>query len=180
MLLSGDECRRTQKGNNNAYCQDNAISWFDWDLVDRHADLWRFCQNLIHFRRRQPTVRRQEFLTGRVSQPGGLPDVSWYAADGGPVDWTGPSALICLLTRPAVDDQSTVNACDLLFLLNSTSDTQDFVLPTIARSFRWKMFVDTAAKSPGDIFPEADGPSLDSQQRHSLGYRSSRVYVASH
>ena len=122
MLLSGDECRRTQKGNNNAYCQDNAISWFDWDLVDRHADLWRFCQNLIHFRRRQPTVRRQEFLTGRVSQPGGLPDVSWYAADGGPVDWTGPSALICLLTRPAVDEQSTVNACDLLFLLNSTSE----------------------------------------------------------
>ncbi len=180
MLLSGDECRRTQRGNNNAYCQDNVISWFDWNLVDRHADLWRFCQKLIHFRRRQPTVRRQNFLTGRVAQPGGLPDVSWYAPDGGPVDWAGPSALICLLTRPAVDEQSTVNACDLLFLLNSTSEPQDFVLPAIARSFRWKMFVDTAAKSPGDIFPEADGPSLDFQQRHSLSYRSSRVYVAQH
>ena len=180
MLLSGDECRRTQKGNNNAYCQDNATSWFDWNLVDRHADLWRFCQSLIHFRCRQPTVRRQQFLTGRVSQPGGLPDVSWYAADGGPVDWAGPSALICLLTRPTMDEQSTANACELLFLLNSTSDLQDFVLPAVARSFRWRMFVDTAAKPPGDIFPAGDGPPLDSKHCHSLVYRSSRVYVAQH
>ncbi len=64
MLLSGDECRRTQRGNNNAYCQDNAISWFDWRLVEKNADLVRFVQGLIALRRANPTVRRKDFLRG--------------------------------------------------------------------------------------------------------------------
>ena len=67
MLLCGDECRRTQRGNNNAYCQDNDISWFDWRLVRKHRGLWRFCRALIAFRKAEPSVRRTGFLTG---QPG--------------------------------------------------------------------------------------------------------------
>ena len=58
MIVSGDEVRRTAKGNNNAYCQDNDLSWFDWKLVDKHADMLRFVRGLIHFRLNQPTVRR--------------------------------------------------------------------------------------------------------------------------
>ena len=178
MLLSGDECRRTQRGNNNAYCQDNATSWFDWTLVDRHSDLWRFCRHLICFRRRQPTVRRQQFLTGHASQPGMLPDVSWYSAEGGPVDWNGRPALVCLLTRPTLAQDPNGSGSDLLFLLNATGDPREFVLPPPAAGFRWREFIDTAAKPPLDIFPEADGPLLKPAQPQSLAYRSSRVYVA--
>ena len=79
MLLAGDECRRTQQGNNNAYCQDNAISWFDWRLVQRNEPLVRFVQALIAFRRSEPTVRRTDFLTGQPVRPGGLPDASWFS-----------------------------------------------------------------------------------------------------
>ena len=82
MLLFGDECRRTQQGNNNAYCQDNAISWFDWRLVRKNEHLLRFCQALMEFRKAEPTVRRTDFLTGLPVRPGGLPDVSWYGSAG--------------------------------------------------------------------------------------------------
>ena len=64
MILAGDECRRTQRGNNNAYCQDNQISWFDWRLVKKNKNLVRFVQAMIAFRRQQPTVRRKSFLKG--------------------------------------------------------------------------------------------------------------------
>ena len=66
MLLAGDECRRTQQGNNNAYCQDNEISWFDWELVERNSGLLRFAKSLIAFRKRQPAVRRDSFLVGEA------------------------------------------------------------------------------------------------------------------
>ncbi|MCE9545957.1 MAG: glycogen debranching protein GlgX, partial [Planctomycetia bacterium] len=77
MIHFGDECRRTQKGNNNAYCQDNEISWFDWSLVQENADLVRFVRSLIKFRKAEPTVRRENFLRGTADSPGELPDVSW-------------------------------------------------------------------------------------------------------
>ena len=99
MMVAGDECRRTQRGNNNAYCQDNAISWFDWRLVKKHEDLRRFCQALIAFRKAEPTVRQTRLPHRPAGRPGGLPDVSWYNADGGPVDWEQPTtaSLTCLL-----------------------------------------------------------------------------------
>ena len=99
MLLAGDECGRTQRGNNNAYCQDNEISWFDWSLVEKNADLVRFCQALIDFRRHEPAVRRARFLQGRRELKHGLPDVAWYGPDGQSVDWHfGSLSLICLFS----------------------------------------------------------------------------------
>jgi len=71
MLCGGDEIGRTQRGNNNAYCQDNAISWFNWALIEKNKSLWRFCQGLINFRRAEPTVRQTNFLQGLPYRPGG-------------------------------------------------------------------------------------------------------------
>ena len=109
MLVYGDECRRTQRGNNNAYCQDNEISWFDWDLVADHVDLVRFTQALVAFRKRQPTLRRSSFLRGEPQAPGTLPDVSWFNSEGGPVDWAGDElSLTCLLAAPQTSTRETV------------------------------------------------------------------------
>ena len=119
MLLYGDECRRTQRGNNNAYCQDNAVSWFDWTLVDKNPELLRFTQSLIHFRRRQPTVRRIDFLRGEPDLPGSLPDVSWFSPDGN--RWSGTAmgpAITCLFGAPATADMERA-ARHLLMLFNA-------------------------------------------------------------
>jgi len=98
MLLSGDECRRTQRGNNNTYCQDNSISWFDWSLVEKHSGMYRFCKELIHFRLCEPTLRQRNFLTGQLDGVEKLPDVSWYNVQGVPVDWDHDKhCLLCIL-----------------------------------------------------------------------------------
>ncbi|MCP4194089.1 MAG: glycogen debranching enzyme, partial [Planctomycetaceae bacterium] len=87
MIVSGDECRRTQDGNNNAYCQDNETSWFDWKLVEENEGLLRFARGLIHFRRGQPSVRRHWFLSGQKIVDRLIADVTWFDCTASTVDW---------------------------------------------------------------------------------------------
>lgn len=178
MLLAGDECRRTQGGNNNAYCQDNETSWFDWRLIEKNAGLVRFCESLIAFRRSEPTVRQIDFLRGRVAGASPLLDVSWFSPSGGQVDWLGDSrSLICLLGAvPQTDLQSPPNH-HVLLLIHSGTDSRHFVVPTAARSLDWRLFLNTAAESPCDIYPTLDGPTPQSGVV-TMEARSMVVYVA--
>ena len=179
MIVAGDECRRTQKGNNNAYCQDNDISWFDWRLVRRNATLVRFVRTLTQFRRAQPTVRRRRFLSGEPRQDG-LPDVAWFNADGLPTrDWSnGEMTLMCLLNAPPEAEDPDGSGRDLLLLFNATGGRENFVIPDLARDRQWRLFIDTAATPPRDIYPNVDGPAPPAKRPVPLNYRSMRCYVA--
>jgi glycogen operon protein len=179
MVLLGDECRRTQMGNNNAYCQDNEISWFNWKLVEKHDSLRRFFATLVAFRRSEPTVRQPDFLDGQPFRPGGLPDVSWFSASGGQVDWSGDSrSLVCLLGAvPPEESPSPLNH-NILMLFHAGVDARHFILPPLAREIPWRLFVDTAAESPEDVFPSLDGPPPATNGVVTLEARSMRVYVA--
>ena len=179
MLVAGDEFRRTQKGNNNAYCQDNEISWLDWKLVEKNADLVRFCRSLIEFRRNQPTVRRHQFLTGVPNSKDGWSDVSWYNPLGTAVDWHVPEQpIICLLAAPASSDDPDGLGRDVLLMLNSSSLGSRFLIPTIAKSKTWRLFVDTSLPSPHDVYPDLNGPELGVSGSHTLPQKSMAVYVA--
>jgi glycogen operon protein len=175
MILAGDEVLRTQRGNNNAYCQDNAITWFDWRLVEKNAEMLRFVQALIAFRRRQPNVRRGSFLSGKAAKPGSLPDVSWYAPDGKPIDWnaTWPS-LTSVFGTSGIDD---VAARPVMIMLHAGGHPQSFTVPPAAAGPHWRLLVDTAAEPPEDVYPDDDGPPPGKQpmlfEPHSL-----RCYVA--
>ncbi|MFO0789803.1 MAG: glycogen debranching protein GlgX [Pirellulales bacterium] len=175
MILAGDEVLRTQRGNNNAYCQDNQISWFDWKLVERNGEMLRFVKALNAFRRRQPNVRRGAFLTGKTAQPGQLPDVSWYNPDGSPVNWSVVgSSLTCVFGTSGLTDPA---ARAVLIMLHSGASPQQFVAPPAVVNLNWRQFIDTAAAPPDDIHPAADGPPLGrtpvTLQSHTL-----RCYVA--
>jgi glycogen operon protein len=179
MLLAGDECRRTQQGNNNAYCQDNAISWFDWKLAEKHEPLRRFCQALIAFRTAEPTVRQTDFLAGRPVRPGGLPDVSWYSPAGAPVDWTCDGySLTCLLA--AVPPRGILEPPNhhLLMMFHAGEFAERFVIPRIVRRLPWRLFIHTAAKSGDDIYPGLNGPAPPSGGVVTLEGRSLVCYVA--
>ncbi len=179
MLLSGDECRRTQRGNNNAYCQDNSLSWFDWKLVRKHDDLVRFCRALIAFRKAEPTVRQTEFLTGRPRRPGGLPDASWYGPAGEPIDWQQDSrSLMLLLAAAPPRGLLEPPGYHVLLLLHTGESVQEFRLPGPARRLAWSLFVDTGAEAPGDVYPELDGPPPPGGGAVLLEGRSLRCYVA--
>lgn len=177
MLLSGDECRRTQKGNNNAYCQDNAISWFDWNLAEKNQDLLRFSQELIHFRRDEPTVRRQEFFNGQPVRPGDLPDVAWYGPDGQPMNWgVCEGSLTCVLGAAHHVDPASPPPRHVMMIFHAGGGPREFVLPTLPRKVDWRLFIDTGADSPKDIYPKANGPAAP--VKVTLTHHSIMVFVS--
>ncbi|MGI9471376.1 MAG: glycogen debranching protein GlgX [Rubripirellula sp.] len=179
MLVSGDESRRTQKGNNNAYCQDNDTSWFDWRLVEKNADMIRFVQSLIKFRREQPTVRRKTYLTGQPVDGRMIPDVSWFAPDGSHLEWGQDElAMVAYIAAPArVDDPEGLGR-DLVLMFNSTGQVRDFQMPEFGRGMRWNLFLDTAAESPEDIYPDVDGPMPASGRVIKMLHHSLKVFVS--
>ena len=179
MIVAGDEFRRTQNGNNNAYCQDNEISWLNWDLAEVNSDLIHFCRSLIQFRRSQPTVRRKHFLSGVPDSKDGWADVSWYSATGTAIQWhEGDHPLTCLFAAPQPADDPQDVGRDVLLLINSSNHGCRFMLPAIAKSKTWRLFVDTAAEAPNDIFENLDGPEFSKSHSHTLPSKSLAVYVA--
>ncbi|MBA2117956.1 glycogen debranching protein GlgX [Bremerella alba] len=180
MILMGDEVRRTQHGNNNAYCQDNEISWLDWSLVKKNDEMRRFVRALIAFRRDQPTVRQKHFLGGYPTGRRGLFDVNWYNNLGTAVDWdSGDSMLTCLFAAPTKDNDSENFGRDVLLLMNGSASPQQFILPPVAKGTSWRMFVDTAATSPSDVYPDLNGPRPPAAGKFVMPERSVRIYVAS-
>jgi isoamylase len=178
MLVSGDEVRRTQSGNNNAYCQDNEISWFDWGLVEQNSEMLRFVKNLIRFRRKQPSVRRKTFLTGKPVDDRLIPDVSWFSPDGHHLDWEQQTlAMMAYIAAPHQTNDPERLGRDIVMMFNSTGQEREFIMPGVANESRWNLFVDTAAETPLDIFPELNGPmpSLDSKLR--MPHHSLKVFV---
>ena len=129
MIVSGDECRRTQIGNNNAYCQDNKISCFDWSLVEENADLVRFARTLIEYRKVEPTLRRESFLQGVARKPGELPDVSWYDLSGETVCWDNDEKTLTCLLRAVGDAEGHSSGRHILILFNAEDQNLEFVLP---------------------------------------------------
>lgn len=133
MLLAGDELRRTQEGNNNAYCQDNDISWLDWTLLEDHGWLHRYVTALIRLRRRFPELRRLAFFTGDDGD-GGRPDISWHATRLGRADWSDESrSLACWINADP----------DLYLIFNASPEALDFELPSLPMG-QWRRLLDTA------------------------------------
>jgi glycogen operon protein len=97
MLLAGDEFSRTQRGNNNAYCQDNEISWVDWTVARANRDLVEFVHKLIDFRQAHPVLRRNIFFSGSHRAGKGAPDILWYGTQGHAPDWHQGLAVACLI-----------------------------------------------------------------------------------
>lgn len=179
MLVQGDEIRRTQRGNNNAYCQDNPTSWFDWSLVQKHADLLRFTTALIQFRKQQPTVRRASFVSGHLGDDHTLPDVSWFNADGLPHDWNPfDHSLISVWGATPSLPGTKHPARHVMMFIHAGSLPREFKLPQLARREPWRLFLNTAAESPFDVFPELDGPSPPDSGKLIVPARSMLCFVS--
>ena len=154
MLNAGDELGRTQRGNNNSYCQDNELSWMDWKMVPEHEDLLRFTCRVLELRRRFPHLRREQFFTGRSSD-GWPKDVTWLRPDAGKLtdhDWSDSNRreLGVLLADPSASNRGGRES--LLLLMNAAESDCVFVLPRLVRSISWTPLLDThgADNSPID------------------------------
>ena len=187
MIVAGDECQRTQQGNNNAWCQDNPVSWFDWSLVETHADLVRFTEALIRFRLGNPALRRRSFLKGGTSASGTLPDVEWFSAEGAHIDWYAADAsLTCFIgAQPASEDEAGIAVAGetprhVLIFAHAGSLPRSFGFPTSEplRALPWRVMVHTGRTPPKDIYPDGDGPPIDVEAGLLLPERSLVCLVA--
>jgi isoamylase len=157
MFTAGDEVRRTQKGNNNAYCQDNEISWFDWSLVDKNRELLRFWKGLTALRKRHSALRSKNFFRGEVNERG-VPDVSWHGCLLNQPGWDDPGSRVLAFTLGGHNGEP-----DLHVMLNMHWGSLDFEVPAIGGR-QWFMTVDTSKPSPGDLLepglePRFSGPA---------------------
>ena len=172
MLLAGDEIGRTQRGNNNAYCQDNEISWFDWEHI-RPEDraLRRFVRYLIRLRRRHRVFSRPRFLRGEVLSEAGVKDITWITPSGEEAtseDWSNPVALSFgyVLSGAAGEFFTPGGQRDIdesfLVMMNAYHEDLDFHIPSLAAPMSWEPLVDTSQPTgrvdddllyaPGEIY----------------------------
>jgi glycogen operon protein len=173
MLCGGDEVGRTQRGNNNAYCQDNETSWFDWRLDNTRKELLAFTRRLIALRQAHPVLRRRQFFAGRRIWGSEVKDLSWFRPDGKEMTeeaWQDPHTR-CIGLRLAGDAIEDVDArgeritdSTFLILLNAHHVPQMFALPAHRSGVRWEIVLDTRAPDPprrGRLFPGGQPYELD-------------------
>ncbi|OLP18425.1 glycogen debranching enzyme GlgX [Leptolyngbya sp. 'hensonii'] len=152
MLLGGDEMGRTQGGNNNAYCQDSEISWFNWQLSEENAELVNFCRELIDFRRQHPVFRRRKWFQGQAIHGSGVTDILWYNPDGGEMtqeQWdVGFAKSIAVFLNgdkiPSPGPQGQrISDDSFLICFNAHYELLEFSLPTEFRQVDWSLVIDT-------------------------------------
>ncbi|MCL2443572.1 MAG: glycogen debranching protein GlgX, partial [Treponema sp.] len=179
MLLGGDEIARTQNGNNNAYCQDNEISWYDWSLLEKNADLYRFAKEMIAFRLRHPGFMRPEFYTGRGGAYKAIPDISWFDDEGNAIDWDEVGYYLALrLLGSKADTLADRDDNDFYIMFNADTDLKNFMLAEPPPKKQWYRVVDTGLPSPNDILLPGTEEHLSSQRSYSVKARSLVILIS--
>ena len=174
MILMGDEFGRTQRGNNNAYCHDNDLSWVDWGLQEQNADFARFSQAIIAFRKRHPALRYPLHPGDRGT--GRYLEATWHGPVAWQPDWSHDSRTLAFMLRGAEDEPTHE---DVLFVaLNSHWTTQSFGVPTPPPGKRWHVAVNTGLEAPHDIWPEGEEPVLSDPRYILVRDRSVMVLIA--
>jgi isoamylase len=172
MLLSGDEVLHTQRGNNNTWCQDNELSWFDWNLVEKNGDMLRFMKELIALRKRHPNLNRREFLTGEQVGGRGLRDIAWHGYRLDEPLWSDFGAQYLAYTLAGQDDDEE----DLHVILNMSERTVEVSLPVIPGRL-WHLVLDTSQSGPNDIMPRNQQKALENSS-YQIPRRTVAVFEA--
>jgi glycogen operon protein len=182
MLSHGDEIGRTQRGNNNGYCQDNELTWMDWELDARRSELLRFAQTLVALFHSNPVLRRRKFFRGQNVTPSGGKDVCWIRPDGEEMlheDWSQPGSHILgmLISGEAADETDArgqpITGDTLLVLLNGGPRPRHFVLPKMKTAGLWYEVINTA-KPDGERVHRREGVNLLAHSLMLLRYGDGR------
>jgi glycogen operon protein len=170
MLLGGDELRRTQRGNNNAYNQDNEVSWFDWTMVTRNGDVLRFFERLIAFRKAHGRLTRPRFYTGRTNERG-MNDITWHGTQLDSPGFSDPGSRALAFTIAGFGGEA-----DLHVMMNMFWEPLSFQVP-VDPARKWLIAIDTFQPPPHDIAEELAEPEFNGQA-YSVRERSVVVLLA--
>jgi isoamylase len=176
MMLSGDEFGRTQKGNNNAYCQDNEVSWNDYRLGVEYGDVFRFARSVIALRQAHPVFTRPDFYTGRDNNQNRRPDIQWFDSAGGALDWNDASCCLAVhIDGTEAGIAGSREDDDFFIMFNSGRRELAFVVPEPPPGLEWLRVVDTAADPPDDVREPGTERPLDAADGCVLAPRSLMV-----
>jgi glycogen operon protein len=178
LILSGDEVRHTQQGNNNTYCQDNELSWFDWRLVEKNAEMFRFCRAAIAFRKAHAAFRRPDFFDGSDHSGNFLPDIRWCGYNGKPMDWRRAGKFLAFRidgSRSEILSDQDDNG----FYILCNADTRDVsaTMPPPASGKAWYRVVDTSIPGHEDFMEPGSEENLHGQKVYVLPARSMAVLM---
>jgi glycogen operon protein len=178
MILGGDELLRTQQGNNNAYCQDNEISWFDWDAAARHADVTEFWRKAIALTRRYTILQRRRFTLGADLDADQLPDLTWFGPDGGLPRWHDHEARTVCLLLDGGEEPSAEGDYLLFVILNAQSAPQWVQVPAPREGIRWARVIDTTLPAGDDLADPGHEVLIDPPDHYLANPRSVVMLIA--
>ncbi|HXZ44867.1 MAG TPA: glycogen debranching protein GlgX [archaeon] len=177
MLLGGDEFFRTQRGNNNAYCQDNEIGWFDWGEVERHGDILIFFTKAIALTKRYPVLQSRKFFTGVDSNGNGIPDIQWFGKNLDEPAWSDPEFRTLCYLMDGGEDPSGVGDYVLFIILNADFRPQSVRLPGLPGGKRWLRIIDTSLPAGEDFFDEGKEVPINPPGQYIVSPRSTVVLL---
>jgi glycogen operon protein len=165
MLLMGDEVARTQRGNNNTYCQDNDLNYFDWTQVETNADLFRFVQRMIAFRWAHPVLRNGYHFQNRDYQKAGVADITWHGVKAWHADWSDESRMLAFMLSGKHAKGGLEMDDDIYVAMNMHWEDQTFEIPRPPTpGTRWFVFANTGQEAPDDICDPDTEPLLETNR----------------
>lgn len=176
MFLYGDEVMRTQKGNNNAYCQDNELTWLDWDDVKRNSGMLEFVKKAISFRKTYPILRRRRFFTGQAKNGDDIPDISWFGKHLDVPDWDNPKSRTLCYLLAGKEVPSAPGDYYLFVAFNMHYRGISVAMPKY-EGLKWYRLIDTSQKSGEDFRTDKKEKLLRKQDIHYCNARSVSVFL---
>ncbi len=167
MLLGGDEMRRTQGGNNNAYCQDNDISWINWTLAQKNKGLVRFTKNLIAYRKAHSIFSRKQFFTDCYDN-NTVPEIAWYDINAKNPDWSKQKRFLAFKLNGSYSCHPEAQENDFYIATNTDIYDLTITLPALSDGRQWHLVADTSLSSPEDIADPGNEELLREQRRYVL------------
>lgn len=177
MLLSGDEFGNTQFGNNNAYCQDNLISWLNWGLLNENQDVYNFAKNMIAFRKAHPILKSRDYAIDDRPGQSGYPEISWHGTKAWDADWSETSRCIAVMFNGRNPSESGED--DFIYAaFNSHWEPHDFQPPELPQGMTWCIFANTDMSFGNDICEPENEKSLENPYSIIVGPRSTVILKA--
>ena len=178
MILGGDEFFRTQRGNNNSYCQDNEISWFDWQEAERHRDVHTFFRKAIALTRRYPVLQCRKFFTGQDRNNSGIPDIQWFGTNLDAPAWEDPECrTLCYLMDGGEEVCGPGNYL-LFVILNADFRLQFVHIPDPPEGKQWSRVIDTSLEADADFCDEGQEVFIEPPGYYLANPRSAVLLVA--
>ncbi|HQJ16304.1 MAG TPA: alpha amylase C-terminal domain-containing protein, partial [Candidatus Omnitrophota bacterium] len=172
-----DEMANTQWGNNNAYCQDNEISWIDWSQLDKNRELFNFFKKMIAFRKAHPVLRSSGHFKNRDYMGSGFADITWHGQKAWNVDWSAESRMLAFLLCGMHAKGGTVDDNSIYVAMNMHWEMHGFELPKLSHHMQWYVFANTDAQPPFDIWEPGKEVRIENQNEFLVGPRSVVILV---